>query len=210
MSETTHRALRLALASLLLVGLVSQLFIGLSRSDLTVVRFFSYFTVLSNTLAVIMLTLLAAAPGRDDTRWFALFRGAVTIYMSVTALVYAVLLAPNLADVAVPEPWIDWTIHVIGPVAVAVDWFVSPPSAPIENSALAIWLLFPAVYLGYSLIRGSMVDWYPYPFLNPDEVGGYAGVALWSTVGLVVVLGFGYLYRWWVNRVVGRAEPAPA
>jgi hypothetical protein len=99
---------------------------------------------------------------------------------------------------------------VIGPVAVAVDWFVSPPSAPIENSALAIWLLFPAVYLGYSLIRGSMVDWYPYPFLNPDEVGGYAGVALWSTVGLVVVLGFGYLYRWWVNRVVGRAEPAPA
>ena len=62
MSETTHRALRLALASLLLVALVSQLFIGLSRSELTVVRFFSYFTVLSNALAVIMLTMLATRP----------------------------------------------------------------------------------------------------------------------------------------------------
>lgn len=209
MSETTHRALRLALASLLLVALVSHLFIGLSRSELTVVRFFSYFTVLSNTLAVIMLTILATRPGCDDTRWFALFRGAVTVYMSVAALAYAVLLAPNLA-IAVPEPWIDWTIHVIGPVALAVDWFVFPPPVELARHTLAISLVFPAAYLGYSLFRGQAVDWYPYPFLNPDEVGGYVGVGLWSVVVLVVILGFGYLYHWWANRVVGRTEPAPA
>lgn len=209
MSETTHRALRLALASLLLVALVSQLFIGLSRSELTVVRFFSYFTVLSNTMAVIMLTLLAARPGRDGTRWFALFRGAVTVYMTVTALVYAVLLAPGLADVAVPEPWIDWTIHVVGPVALGVDWFVFPPPSELGRFTLAIWLVFPAAYLGYSLVRGPIADWYPYPFLSPDEVGGYPGVALWSVVVLVVILGFGYLYRWWANRVVA-GEPVAA
>lgn len=209
MSETTHRALRLALASLLLVALVSQLFIGLSRSELTVVRFFSYFTVLSTTLAVIMLILLAARPGRDDARWFALFRGGVTVYMSVTALVYAVLLAPNLADVAVPEPWIDWTIHVIGPVALAVDWFVFPPPIELGRHAPTIWLGFPATYLGYSLIRGPIVDWYPYPFLNPDEVGGYAVVAFWSVVVLVVSFGLGYLYQWWADREVA-GEPATA
>lgn len=209
MSETTHRALRLALASLLLVALTSQLFIGLSRSDLTVVRFFSYFTVLSNTLAVMMLTLLAAGPGRDEARWFALFRGAVTVYMSVTAIVYAVQLAPGLADIAVPEPWIDWTIHVIGPVALAVDWFVFPPRVELDRNALAIWLVLPAGYLGYSLIRGSMADWYPYPFLNPGEVGGYPGVALWSVAVLFIILGFGYLYRWRANRVVA-GEPITA
>lgn len=210
MSETTHRALRLALASLLLVALVSQLFIGLSRSDLTVVRFFSYFTVLSNTLAVIMLMWLAARPGKDSSRWFSLFRGGVTVYMSVTGLVYAALLAPNLADVAAPEPWIDWTIHVIGPVLLAIDWFVYPPPVRIGMMALEIWLVFPVAYLGYSLIRGAIVDWHPYPFLDPDEVGGYVGVALWSAVVLVIILSFGWLYRWWANRMVAKKEPARA
>jgi hypothetical protein len=210
MSETTHRALRLALASLLLVALVSQLFIGLSRSDLTVVRFFSFFTVLSNTLAVVMLSLLAITPGRDESRWFAVFRGAVTVYMSVTGIVYAVLLAPNLADVAVPEPWIDWTLHVIGPVAIVVDWLVHPPPVELGIETLGLWLVFPAVFLAYSLIRGPIVDWYPYPFLDPNEVDGYLGVALWSAVVLVVVLGLSWIYRWWANRFVAAAEPAAA
>lgn len=208
MSETTHRTLRLALASLLLVALVAQLFIGLSRSSLTVVRFFSSFAVLSNTLAVVMLATLAASPLRDSSRWFALFRGAVTVYMSVTGVVYAVLLAPNLADVAVLEPWIDWTIHLIGPLAVALDWFLHPTPVTLGREALAIWLVFPAVYLAYSLIRGAIVDWHPYPFLDPAEVDGYLGVALWSAAVLVVVLAFGWVYRWWANRAVTRAEPA--
>lgn len=210
MSETTHRALRLALASLLLVSLVSQLFIGLSRADLTIVRFFSYFTVLSNTLAVVMLVMLAGSPGRDQAPWFALFRGAVTVYMSVTGLVYVVLLAPNLADVPAPEPWIDWTIHVVGPVAVALDWLFSPPATPLRPSAPALWLAFPTIYLGYSLIRGPIVDWYPYPFLDPDEVGGYGGVVLWCGVVLIVIVGFGFLYRWWSGRSSTRANPATA
>lgn len=210
MSETTHRALRLALASLLLVALVSQLFIGLSRSDLTVVSFFSYFTVLSNTLAVVMLALLAGRPGWDQTRWFAIFRGAVTVYMSVTAIVYAVILAPNLADVAVPEPWIDWSTHLVGPVLIVLDWFFYPPRTELEPNTLGMWLGFPAAYLAYSLIRGPIVDWFPYPFLDPDEVGGYGGVALWTGGVLVVTLGLSYLYYWWANRVVAKVEPATA
>jgi len=200
MSETTHRALRLALASLITVALVSQLFIGLSRSDLTVVRFFSYFTILSNALAVIMLTLLAGTPGRDESTGFAGFRGAITVYMSVTGLLYAVILAPNLADVAVPEPWIDWTIHVVAPVAILMDWLFHPPPRRLSPAILAIWLIFPAVYLAYSLIRGELVDWYPYPFLDPRVSDGYLGVALWSAVVLAVILVFGWLYYWWANR----------
>ena len=210
MSETTHRALRLAVASLLFVALVSQLLVGLSRSELTVTRFFSYFTVLSNTLAVVALTMLARRPGRDSSRWFALLRGAVTVYMSVTGVVYAVLLAPGLVDIAVSEPWIDWTIHVIGPIAVVLDWLVFPPPIELGTEALAIWLVFPAVYLVHWLIRGPMLDWYPYPFLDPGQVDGYLGVALWSSLVLLIVLGFSWVYRWWANRVVAKAEPAPA
>lgn len=199
MSITTHRSLRLALASLLAVALAAQLAIGLSRSGLTVVRFFSYFTVISNTLAVILLVMLAHRPGRDSSPGFANFRGAVTVYMSVTGLVYALLIAPVAGDVGAPEPWIDWVIHVLGPIAVALDWIIDPPPARLPRESLWMWLLFPAAYLIYSLIRGPIVDWYPYPFLDP-AVGGYEAVAMWSAVVLVVILAFGYACYWWANR----------
>jgi hypothetical protein len=153
-----------------------------------------------------MLVMLAARPDRATSHGFSQFRGAVTVYMSVTGVVYALILAPNLADVAVPEPWIDWSIHVVGPIAVALDWIVFPPPTRIPIQPMLIWLAFPAVYVAYSLIRGPIVDWYPYPFLDPAEADGYGGVAIWSLVVLVVILGFGFLYRWWANR--SRSEPA--
>lgn len=199
MSTTTLRSLRLALASLIAVALVAQLAVGLSRSGLTVVRFFSYFTVLSNAMVVVLLTMLAGRPGRDASRDFAVFRGGVTVYMGVTGLVYAFLIAPVAGDVGVPEPWIDWVIHVIAPVAVVADWIINPPPVEIPGGSLWIWLLFPTAYLGYSLIRGPVVEWYPYPFLDPAE-GGYQAVAMWSGVVLVVILVFSYACYWWANR----------
>lgn len=199
MGITTHRALRLALASLLAVALTAQYIIGSTDSGLTGVNFFSYFTVLSNAGAVVVLTMLAARPGRDGSVPFAIFRGAVTVYMAVTGLVYAVVLYPQLADVAVPEPWIDLCIHVVGPVLVVADWIYDSPPVEIPGSSLAIWLAFPAVYLAYSLIRGPIADWYPYPFLDP-ATGGWDAVAFWSLVVLAVILAFSYAFQWWSNR----------
>jgi hypothetical protein len=199
MNRTVLRSLRLALASLLAVALLAQLAIGMSRSALTVVRFFSYFTVLSNAMAVVLLVLLAARPGRDASPRFAIFRGAITVYMSVTGLVYALLIAPVAGDVGVPEPWIDWCIHVIGPIAVALDWIAHPPPVRLPGDSVWIWLLFPAAYLSYSSIQGPFIDWYPYSFLDPAQ-SGYGTVAMWSGIVLLVISSFGYAYYWWANR----------
>jgi hypothetical protein len=57
-------------------------------------------------------------------------------------------------------------------------------------------LVYPLAYCAYSLLRGPQVDWYPYPFLDPDEAGGYGAVALYglriavgiTVFGVVVVL----------------------
>jgi hypothetical protein len=206
MSETTHRALRLALASLLAVALVAQLLIGLSNSDLTVVRFFSYFTVLSNLGAAVVLTMLAARPGRDDSPGFATFRGAVTVYMGVTGIVYATVLYPQLADVGVPEPWIDISIHVLGPLAMTLDWIVYRPAVRLPGYTVWTWLVFPFVYLVYTLMYGPIADWYPYPFLDP-ATGGYGIVVLWSLLVLGVILAVSYLCLWWVNRAHPELEP---
>ncbi len=200
MNETLLRSLRLALASLLTVALAAQLAIGMSRAELSVANFFSFFTILSNVSAVVMLVMLAFRPGRIDDVAFSVFRGAVTVYMSVTGLVYATLLGPTGLDVGLTEPWVNWTLHILGPLALAVDWIVHRPAVGLPPRSWLIWLSFPAAYLVYTLVRGAILDWYPYPFLDPGETDGYRGVALWSGVVLVVILAFGCGYQWWANR----------
>lgn len=199
MRETTHRALRLALASLLTVALLARLAIGMSTAELTVANFLSLFGVLSNTMAAIAMAMLAWRPTRSSSRRFSTFRGAVTVYMAVTGLMYAVLLTATGVDVGATEPWVDWSLHILAPVAIVTDWAIDPPDVELAPSALGIWLAFPAAYLGYTLARGAIVGWYPYPFLDPRSADGYAAVAMWSSVALAVLLGLGYACMSWAN-----------
>jgi hypothetical protein len=77
------------------------------------------------------------------------------------------------------------------PMAAVVDWFVDIPKNQIVFQATLLWLLCPIGYVTYSLIRGQIVGWYPYPFLNPG-VHGNGSLALTSagllTLGAALVL----------------------
>lgn len=205
MSETIQRALRLALASLLMVTLLARLAIVMSRAELGILDFFGLFTVVSTVLAVVMLMMLAWRPERSSSLRFSLFRGAVTVYMSVAAILYLALLTQTGDAPATGEPWIEWTMYVVAPAAVTLDWFLHTPPVDLPQSTPATWLSLPALYFAYIVGRGAVGGWYPYPFLDPAETGGYPGVAIWIATGLGVVIGLGYGYFWWANRRV----PAP-
>lgn len=202
MSETIIRTLRLAMSSLLAVALLAALVIGMSRNQLSIVEFFSSFSVLSNVLAVVALGMLAVRPRLISSPSFSVFRGAGTVYVSVTALLYALGFIVEVIDVRSTEPWVDLTLHVIGPIAMVLDWLLDRPAVPMPQRAVGIWMVVPALYLGYTLIRGAIVDWYPYPFLDPEVLGGYAILAIWLGAGLFVIVGLGYLYYWWANHEV--------
>ena len=52
-----------------------------------------------------------------------------------------------------------------------------------------LWVLaWAMLYLVYTMLRGAAVGWYPYPFLNPANVGGYGGVAVYA-VGIALTFG---------------------
>jgi hypothetical protein len=60
-------------------------------------------------------------------------------------------------------------------------------------------LVVPTLYLGYALLRGNAVDWYPYPFLDPERhAGGYLGVAAYA-----IGIGIAFLVVAWVVRGSG-------
>lgn len=172
------RVFRLAFALLTLFTLGWILRAGVGVPTFSVVNYFSYFTVISNVLTIVVLGIGGALDPRGE-RW-QLFRGAVTLYMVITGIIYAVLLA-NI-DVGVADEWTNNVVHRIMPVVILIDWIVVPARKRISEAQSLIWLVFPLVYGIYSLIRGAIVDWYPYPFLDPRDQGYVALV-----IGLVVL-----------------------
>lgn len=161
------------------------------------VNFFFYFTVLSNIILIAVLAGEAITPRWMDTN--GLLRGGSTLYMAVTGLVYAVLLRPIEADVGLTAAWINYVLHSLAPAAAMIDWLLFPPVRRLERKVLWLWLAFPAAFLGVTLVRGPLVDWYPYPFLDPDETAGYFGVAAYSVLILAIFLVLGVFIRWWSN-----------
>jgi hypothetical protein len=176
------RAGRLAFAAFDIAAMVQA--IGHAAS---LVNFFSFFTIESNLMAIVVLLVGGTADPRS--RGWAWIRGAVTLYMVVTGIVYAALLAN--AEVGLTAAWVNSAMHQVIPAVLLLDWLCFPPwPSRAEGGrgwpALA-WLAFPLLYLTYSLSRGAAVDWYPYPFLDPRHPGGYGRVALYCVVLTVLM-----------------------
>jgi len=150
-------------------------------------NFFSFFTIESNTFAVAVFLLSAfAVTGSRKGRLVEILRGASTLYMVTVLIVFDVLLANLDASLLTAVPWDNTVLHYIIPFAALVDWVMDPPKQRIAFKSTLIWLVFPLLYVAYSLVRGSYVGWYPYPFLDP-ATHGYGGVAIVS-VGIVVLV----------------------
>ena len=178
----------LGLLDLVAIGWQLELHTGAAHDT---VQFFSYFTILSNLCAALVLltgTLRIPISGRawDLTRLVA------ATNMVVVALVYQVLLSAD--DTGSLRPWINFVLHYFMPVAVAVEWLLAPPRTPLSFRAGSLVLPFPLAYLAYSLIRGAATGWYPYPFIDPTGPGGYGGVSAYAAgiALLFLVVGWGF------------------
>lgn len=167
---------RVSFALLALIAVVTQLVYGISHTNLNPVNFLSYFTIESNIFALSVLLVAAwmQHAGRRD-RGLDYLRGAATLYMLITGLIYSILLSG--VDVNTPLPWVNTVLHYIMPVVMLIDWLTDKPSRKIPGTYALLWLLFPLLYFAYSLIRGHFVGWYPYPFMNAEQIG-YGEVAL--------------------------------
>ncbi len=178
---------RLFFGLLTLAAIITQLTIHV-QLGFDVVNFFSYFTNLSNIFALVVLLISAIflIQRRESTSTFDLVRGASVVSMVLVGIVFGTLLRNE--DLGSLLPWVNTVVHYVMPVVMVLDWLYQPPKTRLVFAQTWVWLIFPALYLVYSLIRGSIVDFYPYPFFNPAKVGGYGGVTLYCLAILVAFL----------------------
>ncbi len=169
-------------------------------AHVNIVNYFSFFTILSNIGA--FLVLLSGAWPSALTRHPAweYVRGAVTVYMVITGIVYNLLLAQYEVDV---PAWVNDLEHRILPIAMMMDWLLFPPPAGLIKRARAMWwLAFPVVYLVYSEVRGASAHWYPYPFLDPHP-HGVVRVVLYG-IGIAAAFVLVSLATAWAGDILAR------
>src|SRR5690606_27490606 len=120
--------LRIGFGLLILVAVAVQLMHTI-QLDRSVVNFFSFFTIESNLLAAFVLLVVGfgALAGAKAHRTFAFLRGAATLYMVITGIVFALLLAGLEQRLQITIPWVNTVLHYIMPVVMLVDWLLFPP-----------------------------------------------------------------------------------
>jgi len=138
----------------------------------SIANLFSYFTILCNLLMALSLSFSIFLPKTKTGIYFSSIsvQTAIALYIFIVALVYNSVLRGLL----LLEGWqilVDNMLHVVIPILYLLYWFFFVPKAYLNWKNGMYWTLFPLIYLIYSLIRGAIVQWYPYPFLNAAKYG---------------------------------------
>ena len=156
------------------------------------IDYLSLFTILSNILAATIFLYLGIKGRNKYSKSISLLLGASTTYIILTSIGYWLF----LRDEPVAIPWINIVLHLVMPIAVIAGWLIHNHSNRLKYTDVLKWLIFPLIYLVYSILRDVFTDWSPYPFLNPDKVGGYGGVFMYVVVFSIVtcLVGAGIIF----------------
>lgn len=167
-------------------------------------NFFSFFTIESNLLFIgVLFAGSYMAWKRKTSDAFQLFRGAAMIYMLITGIIFALFLTGLEEELLTHVPWVNSTLHYILPAVALLDWIFDAPKKQIPFKNGLLWLIFPIAYLVYTLIRGSFIEWYPYPFLNPTLDGGWSRV-----ISMAIFITFVFVFVVWLTtRSTGLQKP---
>jgi hypothetical protein len=161
------------------------------------VSFFSYFTVLTNTLATVVLTCELTTRESAARRWFLQpwVSSGIAVSIAVVGLAYSLL----LRHLWHPEGWqflVDELLHDIMPLLFLAYWWLCVPKGTLRLWHIPVWVIYPLVYFVYALLRGHLLSAYAYPFIDVGTLGypqvfinaggilaGFLGIAL-VVVGL--------------------------
>jgi hypothetical protein len=123
---------------------------------------FAFFTVQSNLIAGGTALLLAIRLDRPSLV-FRTFRLIGLVAITVTGVVFHVALA-RLLDLDGLDQLGNQLVHTVVPVLTVVGWLIFGPRGATSRRVAWLSLIFPACWLAFTLIRGAVIDWYPYPF----------------------------------------------
>ena len=164
-----------------LTGLVLQVILtaGDSSGRFTTVagrvaNLFCFFTIDSNLLVIAASALVALGAARGTlfrVLWLDALAGII-----VTGIVYQVALA-GLHDLHGLAFFADTMLHKVTPILFVLGWLLVGPRGPLAWRTVWWSLVYPLTWLAFTLPRGALTGFYPYPFVDAGALG-YGQVSL--------------------------------
>jgi hypothetical protein len=144
---------------------------GLTFTD-AFIRFFSYFTVLTNTFIAVDSAICFVHP---EGRWSkSLFHSSFETCLAVSIFFVTAgftLLLRNLVHFTGTALLADNILHYAVPAVFLLYWSLCTSRHKLPWSHSAWWLLYPFSYFLYVLVQGWRTGLYPYPFVDAARIG---------------------------------------
>lgn len=133
----------------------------------TIIRFFSFYTILTNILTAVYFTMRAFKVNRFNKPGTL---SAITVYITIVGAVYQVLLR-HLWQPTGLQMIVDELLHTINPILVIIYWYLYEEKQLVKYRQIISWLVYPLAYLVFILARGAFSNFYPYPFVDVKGIG---------------------------------------
>jgi hypothetical protein len=167
-------------------ALISQFFIMLDNRIApvleTIIRYFSFFTILTNILVAYCFTVQLIKSKHKVGEFFLQSKTvtAVAVYIIIVGIVYNTVLR-QIWEPSGLQLVVDELLHSFIPLLFILYWLLFVQKANLRWIDVLPWLLYPMSYIVYVMVRGTFSGFYPYPFINAESIG-YSKVLLNSAV----------------------------
>lgn len=178
---------RLVFALIGLSSLISRFVWGLGSATFTAGNFFAYLTMQSNIafMVVCIVGAIVALRSDADPPWLTNLHALVLTWILVAGIVFAILVQQaGERGFRLEVPWSDQVLHFWLPAFALVEWMASTGRGRAQWRMLYVTIGYPIVWGIITLVRGAVVGWYPYFFLDPDQVRDPVEFVLYSTIAL--------------------------
>ncbi|MDN3587783.1 Pr6Pr family membrane protein [Pedobacter aquatilis] len=156
------------------LGLQFKLSLALKSGDVlsTLAIFLSYFTVLTNILCALCLSSILLFKNQLLGKFFTKpsTLTAITIYIMVVGIIYNFALR-GLIEIHGWDAVANELLHVVNPLLFLGFWLFFVDKSTLNYKQAFPWLIYPLCYVFMTVIRGAIIQEYPYPFINVVKLG---------------------------------------
>ena len=172
-------------------AIIAQLYLMMTNRALsvpeTLFRFFGFFTIDTNILVALCFTFIFFRNKSWIGRFFAKATTitAITIYITIVGIFYNIILRSTWNPQGLQKA-VDELLHSGIPVLFILFWLLFVPKEELKWKNAFPWLIYPVLYMAYGLIHGAITKFYPYPFVDVNELD--YNKALLNTGGILLVI----------------------
>lgn len=136
----------------------------------TIVRYFTFFTILTNIMVAVVFTVNWLQPKNI----FSFFRKpnvqtAIGVYIFIVGFICNIILR-FLWQPQGLQRLVDESLHTVIPIIYCVYWFLKVDKTSLNWKNIFGLLIYPMIYCIVVMIRGNFSNYYPYPFIDVTKL----------------------------------------